>query len=60
MDYARNFDEQNYNKSIIEYLGEKLREREASKENFDELPIIHQICQTFPQSTICTSYLYGI
>ena len=26
MEHARNFDKQNYNKSIIDYIGETLRE----------------------------------
>ena len=55
MEHARNFDEQNYSESIVDYIGETLKERKVSRENFDESPIIRQICQTFPPSTICTS-----
>ena len=59
MEYARNFDEQNYNESIADYMyiKEKFRERTVNMENFDKSPIIRQICQTFPPSTICTSYV---
>ena len=32
-----------------------MRERVASRENFEELLIIRQIRQTFPPSTICTA-----
>ena len=54
MEHAQNFDKQNYDESIIDYIGERLRERKISRDNFDELilTIIHQICQTFPPSTI--------
>ena len=59
MEYARNFDEQNYDESIVDYrstyIKETFRERKISMENFDKSPIIRQICQTFPPSTICTS-----
>ena len=27
MEHARNFDEQNYDKSIVDYIGEALREK---------------------------------
>ena len=55
MEHTQNFDEKNYDESIVDYIGEKLRERKVSRENVDELTIIHQICQTFPSSTICSS-----
>ena len=54
---AWNFDEENYDESIIDYIGETLREKGHSRENFDESPNTCQICQTFPPSTICTSYI---
>ena len=41
MEHAQNFDDQNYDKSIEDYMGETLRERKVSRENFDELTIIH-------------------
>ena len=57
MEYAQNFDEQNYDKSIVDYtyIKETFKERKVSMKNFDKLPIIRQICQTFPTTTICTS-----
>ena len=61
MEHALNFDERNHDEleSIIHYIGETSRGRKViiSRENFDKLPIIRQICQTFPPSTICTSYI---
>ena len=55
MEHAWSFDQQNYDESIIDYIGETLGERKFSRENFDESPNFHQIYQTFPLSTICTS-----
>ena len=59
MEYVQNFDEQNYDESIVDYthIKETFRERKISMENFDKSPIIRQICPTFPPSTICTTYL---
>ena len=57
MEYAQNFDEQNYDESVIDYMHikETFRERKVIMEYFDKSSIIRQICQTFPSSTICTS-----
>ena len=49
------FDQQNYDESIIDYIGEILGKRKFSRENFHESPIFHRIYQTFPLSTTCTS-----
>ena len=42
MEYARNFDEQKYDESIVDYMyiKETFRERKFSMENFDKSPII--------------------
>ena len=40
--HAQNFDEQNYEESIIDFIGENW-ERKVSRENFDESPTIRQI-----------------
>ena len=42
MEHVRNFDKQNYDKSIVDYIGETL-EKKISRENFYESPIIRQI-----------------
>ena len=60
MEHAQNFDEQSYDESFVDYIGETLRERKVSRENFDKLSVIRQICQFFPLSTICTSYSYMV
>ena len=46
MEYARDFDEQNYDESIVDYtyIKETSIERKFSMENFDKSPIIRQIC----------------
>ena len=46
MEHAWNFDEQNYDESIVDYVEETLKKRKISRDReiFDELPIIHQIC----------------
>ena len=53
MEHTRKFNEQNYEDSIVDYIaiGEIFRERKVNKENFDELPIILQICNTRPLAT---------
>ena len=62
MEHALNFDEQNCDKfkSIVHYIKETLRERKVSREDFDESPLVCQIHQTFPSSTICTNYSYMV
>ena len=52
-DHAQNFGKQDYDKSIADCTRETLRK--VSRENFDELPIIRQIFQIFPLSTICAT-----
>ena len=49
MEHAQNFDEQNFDKLIVGFIGETLRGK-VSRENFDESLAIAQICQTFPPS----------
>ena len=52
MEYACNFDEQNFDELISGFKEEKSTEK--GKENFDKLMTIHQISQTFSPSNFCT------
>ena len=47
-----NFDEQNFDKLIVGFIGDTLRGK-VSSENFDETLAIHQICQSFPLTNFC-------
>ena len=63
MEFARNFDGQNYDESMVDYrstyIKETFRQRKVSMENFDKSPIIRQICQTFHHQIFALAIAIG-
>ena len=57
--HVRKFDKQNFDKSIVGFIGKILATGKVRSENFESLAI-HQICQTFPLSKILHYTIYGM